>query len=170
MWGALLSKNGTFFSKDSSLTKGVDSAYGHKALSHFWRGLQEGLDFMFAGTVIDMNVVLYHRFYLGFFFIVWVLSKIRWQLCLISKQCLLSRSERCFPSVKLHNIYTDWKRNCSAKGQYIWLLCKPGVIVSQISHTNSKLHSTNATLCLAGHQTNGSFPLPVSTKSDRMLA
>jgi len=62
---------------------------------------------MFAGTVIDMNVVLYHRFYLGFFFIVWVLSKIRWQLCLISKQCLLSRSERCFPSVKLHNINTD---------------------------------------------------------------
>lgn len=105
-----------------------------------------------------------------FFFIVWVLSKIRWQLCLISKQCLLSRSERCFPSVKLHNIYTDWKRNCSAKGQYIWLLCKPGVIVSQISHTNSKLHSTNATLCLAGHQTNGSFPLPVSTKTDHMLA
>lgn len=61
-------KNGTFFSKDSSLTKGVDFAYGHKALSHFWRGLQEGLDFMFAGTVIDMNVVLYHRFYLGFVF------------------------------------------------------------------------------------------------------
>jgi len=23
---------------------------------------------MFAGTVIDMNVVLYHRFYLGFVF------------------------------------------------------------------------------------------------------
>lgn len=63
---------------------------------------------MLAGSVIDMNVVLYYRFYLGFaFFIVWILRKIRWQMCLISKQCLLSRSERCFPSVKLRNIYID---------------------------------------------------------------
>jgi len=44
-------------------------------------------------------------------------------------QCLLPSSERCFSSVKLYNMYTDWKWNCSAKNQYIWLLCKPGVIL-----------------------------------------
>ena len=48
---------------------------------------------------------------------------------LISKQCLLSSSERWFSSVKLCNMYIDWKWNCSAKSQYIWLLCKPGVIL-----------------------------------------
>lgn len=26
-------------------------------------------------------------------------------------------------------MYIDWKWNCSAKSQYIWLLCKPGVIL-----------------------------------------
>lgn len=79
-----------------------------------------------------MNVVLYYRFYLGFvFFIVWewVLSKLRRQVHFISKQCLLSSSERCFSSVKLYNMYIDWKCNCSAKSQYILLLCKPGVIL-----------------------------------------
>lgn len=91
---------------------------------------------MFAGTVIiwhrhECCFVLWILFGFWGFFIVWmwILSKIRWQVCLIAKQCLLPSSERCVSSVKLCNTYIDWKWNCPAKSQYIWLLCKPGVIL-----------------------------------------